>query len=252
MYLLRGGAEHQNSKPAGFAGLGLIGALCSNLTQTALARYFVLGKGAVYIAPAIIGSGIASGFVLGVLCNAFAEKSLWYKTIKENAALEIQAYPKTVFNKKAFIYFLTGAALSLFVIITDNLKIKCAVFFCVLVLFAALRKKNNYLFTIILMLGIIFFNAVFPNGRVLFTTGFFKLTEGALLDGVEKAVTLECLIFISRIFVKKELSFKGKLGSLMGGVFAVLSELNENKSLIKRDKLIESIDGLLIKIQNLN
>jgi heptaprenyl diphosphate synthase len=124
MYLLHNlfwGKNGGNS--VSFAGLGVIGALFSNIAQVALARFFVLGRGAIYIAPALIGFGVISGFALGLFCNLFAARSRWYKTIRENFRAATQArlpsaFAPAAFNKKAFIYFLIGAGLSFFVIIS--------------------------------------------------------------------------------------------------------------------------------------
>jgi heptaprenyl diphosphate synthase len=62
----------------GFAGIGIAGGLLSNLTQLALARLFILGASVRYIAVPFLAAGVATGFVLGLFCASFAERSRWY------------------------------------------------------------------------------------------------------------------------------------------------------------------------------
>ncbi len=63
-------------------GLGTIGALLSNLTQILLARYFIFGGSAWYIAPPFLAMGIVSGIALGLFCENFTARSVWYREIR--------------------------------------------------------------------------------------------------------------------------------------------------------------------------
>ncbi|GAB1484572.1 hypothetical protein MASR2M78_33900 [Treponema sp.] len=63
----------------GFIGIGVIGALASNLSQVLLASVFIFGASAKYVAPPFLAAGLITGIALGLFCEAFAERSLWYK-----------------------------------------------------------------------------------------------------------------------------------------------------------------------------
>jgi len=75
MFLLR---RLIGARRIGFVGIGSLGALMSNLTQILLARIFVFGASAKYVAPPFLAVGVATGIALGLFCEAFAAKSSWY------------------------------------------------------------------------------------------------------------------------------------------------------------------------------
>ena len=100
------------------------------------------------------------------------------------------------------------------------------------------------------MTSVVVCNVLFPHGKILWTWGAFKLTEGALFEGLSKAFTVESLILISRLFIRKELRLPGKAGRLIGETFARLSLLNEQKHTLRPHGLIESIDKLLFAVEN--
>lgn len=62
----------------GFIGIGCLGALASNLTQILLARAFVFGESAKYVAPPFLAAGVVTGIALGLFCETFVSRSLWY------------------------------------------------------------------------------------------------------------------------------------------------------------------------------
>jgi len=64
----------------GFVGVGTIGALGSNVVQVLLARIFIFGESAKYVAPPFLAAGVVTGIALGVFCEAFTLRSVWYKT----------------------------------------------------------------------------------------------------------------------------------------------------------------------------
>ncbi|MDR0637717.1 MAG: Gx transporter family protein [Spirochaetaceae bacterium] len=65
-------------KLLGFAGIGVVGGLISNLTQLALAQVFILGESIWYIVVPFLAAGVITGFVLGLFCASFAGRSQWY------------------------------------------------------------------------------------------------------------------------------------------------------------------------------
>jgi len=61
-----------------FIGIGVIGAMVSNVSQLALAWVFIFGNGARYIAPPFLAAGLVTGIALGVFCEVFTRRSQWY------------------------------------------------------------------------------------------------------------------------------------------------------------------------------
>lgn len=111
-------------------------------------------------------------------------------------------------------------------------------------------KKNNPLFTILIILGIVIFNLIIPYGRVLFSIGAFKITAGALATGVNRAVTLEGLIMLSRITIRQDLKLPGLFGELIGESFRIFAVIMGQKQRITRKNLIGDIDQMMIDLSS--
>jgi len=109
-------------------------------------------------------------------------------------------------------------------------------------------KKNNPLFTIIVIVGIVAFNLIIPFGRVLFSISSFKITEGALITGIHRAVTLEGLIMLSRVTIRRDLKIPGLFGELVGESFRIFSLIMNQKQRITRKNLIGDIDQMMIDL----
>jgi len=62
-----------------FAGIGTAGAMISNLAQLALAWVFIFDGNVRYLTPVFLVAGFVTGITLGVFCEIFSRKSLWYR-----------------------------------------------------------------------------------------------------------------------------------------------------------------------------
>jgi len=109
-------------------------------------------------------------------------------------------------------------------------------------------NKNNPLFTFLVILGIVLFNLVIPYGRILFSFGVFRITAGALMAGINRAVTLEGLIMLSRITVRPNLKIPGFFGELIGESFRIFSVIMNRRQRITRKNLLGDIDRLMLEL----
>ena len=109
-------------------------------------------------------------------------------------------------------------------------------------------KKNNPLFTLLVMLGVVIFNLIIPYGQVLFSIGVFKITSGALETGINRAVTLEGLIMLSRFTIRQDLKIPGLFGELIGESFRIFAVIMNQKQHITRKNLIADIDRLMLDL----
>ncbi len=64
-------------KRMSLVGIGVLGALASNVVQILLARYFLLGEGAWLIGPPFLAVGTVSGILLGAFAQKMRETSTW-------------------------------------------------------------------------------------------------------------------------------------------------------------------------------
>ena len=109
-------------------------------------------------------------------------------------------------------------------------------------------KKNNPLFTFLVILGIVIFNLIIPYGQVLFSIGVFKITSGALMIGIHRAVTLEGLIMLSRFTIRRDLKIPGLFGELIGESFRIFAVIMDQKQRITRKNFIADIDRLMLEL----
>jgi heptaprenyl diphosphate synthase len=109
-------------------------------------------------------------------------------------------------------------------------------------------KKNNPLITILIMAFIIAFNLIVPYGRVLASIGPFRITAGALLAGIQRAVTLEALIMLSRFTIRRDLKIPGRFGELIGESFRIFAIIMDRKKVITRKNLMGDIDRLMLEL----
>jgi hypothetical protein len=90
-----------------------------------------------------------------------------------------------------------------------------------------------------------FFNLFVPFGRILVQISNFRLTEGALLIGIEKSVTFEGLIFLSRASIRSDLYIPGNLGKVISESFYYFEAMMSQRFRFDIKKPIESIDQFL-------
>lgn len=109
-------------------------------------------------------------------------------------------------------------------------------------------KKNNPFMTILIILGIVAFNLIVPYGQVLYSIGKFRITIGALMMGIQRAVTLEGLIMLSRVAIRRDLKIPGGFGELIGESFRFFSIIMDSRKRITRKNLIGDIDQLMMEL----
>jgi len=111
-----------------------------------------------------------------------------------------------------------------------------------------LGKRNSALATLVIMLGIVLFNLIVPYGRVLAHLGPFRITQGALLGGLEKALTVEGLVLVSKASIRSDLRLPGSLGFLISDAFRLLERMTEKRPGIKWRDPVAGLDRLLLDL----
>lgn len=129
-----------------------------------------------------------------------------------------------------------------------SLPFRAAQFFLFWFFVWAVGRKNSAIATLSVAAGIVAFNLIVPYGRVLFAWGAFRVTEGSLLGGIEKALTVEGLIMLSKATIRSDLRLPGSFGALIGDSFRYFDRILEKKGSIDRKDITGSIDRLLLEL----
>jgi heptaprenyl diphosphate synthase len=109
-------------------------------------------------------------------------------------------------------------------------------------------RKNNPLITILIVLVIVFFNLLVPYGRIIYSLGPFRITVGALLAGIHRAVTLEALIMLSGAAIRPDVRFPGVFGEILGESFRIFGRITERKITVKGGDIAAGIDRLMLEL----
>jgi heptaprenyl diphosphate synthase len=111
-------------------------------------------------------------------------------------------------------------------------------------------KKINLFPVIFIILCIVVFNLIVPYGRILFSISMFKITEGALITGVNRAVTFEGLVMLSKVSIRSDLKLPGAFGELLGESLRIFSIIISRKHRITAKNFIADIDSLMLELSN--
>ena len=109
-------------------------------------------------------------------------------------------------------------------------------------------RKVPVLGTLLVLAGIVAANLLVPIGRVLVSWGPFRITEIALREGVEKAVTFEALIYVSKASIRSDLRLPGKPGALMASALRSYEGILETNFRIRPATFFADLDELLAGI----
>jgi hypothetical protein len=140
---------------------------------------------------------------------------------------------------------LAGLALSIALVFQQWLLARIAMFLVAL-LFCYLSGNPFHAFrSIVTILTITIINLLVPIGRVLLKWGPFLVTERALIEGIEKAITFETLLLISRITIRPGLKLPGKFGTIVAESFSYYQKLLDAKMPFRPDTFFGDLDNTL-------
>lgn len=207
-----------------FLGICLSGALANNLSQILLSYLMIFKISTSFIAPILLISGFISSIVLGTLTQKFVSDSSWYKMIlteDENNVSDLEnidsqtnlsAIKKTKTTNRKILKTLTSS--------------------------------------FVLLLSIIFFSLLVPNGKLLFSIGSFKITQESLFLGLRRGLILILSVYISKIVVSKLPPLKGRFGKFINMIFLYFKELTSFEKENSGKNILKKLDSHLINVYN--
>ena len=252
---------------ASFVGISVAGAFASNASQLALARWFIFGESAWYIAPPFCAVGVVTGAILGLFANRYAARSVWYRNVKEGKLEALRGFclapggapsgiatagtttaspysGKGLWGNVAF-RFIAGAALILALMFTRNLALQAGIAAFGVILVLTDRSRIRPIPALVMSASIILFNLLVPFGKVLATPFGFAVTEGALAQGIKKALAVEGMLFVSRWMLKGGFRLPGRAGVLVAEAFGIVGALTAERKRIDPRNLIASLDEVM-------
>ncbi len=141
--------------------------------------------------------------------------------------------------------FFTGLLALPAYLLQPSLTVRVVQVLCFAALAHLAGKRIMWVYFLIMVASITFFNLLTPFGRVLVSIGPLPITEGALRGGVMKGFTIVGLVFISLFSIRPDLQLPGRLGGLVARVFFYFERIIEGKKRIEPRRLIASIDDVL-------
>jgi uncharacterized membrane protein len=257
---------------ASFVGISVAGAFASNASQLALARWFIFGESAWYVAPPFCAVGVVTGAILGLFANRYAARSEWYRNVREGRLEALRGFrPETgvglsgagpsgiatagsaalaavggkgLWTNVAF-RFAAGTALILALMFARSLALQAGIVAFGVILVLADRSRVRPIPALVMSASIILFNLLVPFGKVLATPFGFAVTEGALVAGIKKALAVEGMLFVSRWMLKGGFRLPGRAGVLVAEAFGIVGALTAERKRIDPRNLIASLDAVM-------
>lgn len=245
-------------KAISFIGISIAGAFVSNLIQILLAVFFIFGKSALYIVPPVFFAGTVTAFFLGLFAYEFSLNSTWYEnvvtgkfTFDDDYNLENKKNRnnKTLLGiKENYLRCGSGIVLLLLLLFIEVQTVKAVLLGASLILCVADKQRVNFLNLIIMFVAVVLFNLFPPAGKIIFAIDGFIVTSDALLRGIEKAVILEGMLYISKWTLNAEFNFKSNFGKKIALSIKVFRRLTAFSGEINPKKIIPTIDSILLSI----
>jgi len=143
---------------------------------------------------------------------------------------------------------LTGVALSVILVFQPALAGRIAILASAMAAALLSGRRVSLVMTTVVMAGIIGANLLVPLGRKLAEWGPVVITELALLEGIEKAVTFEALIMISKACLGSSFRLPGKFGRFFAEGLRTYDRFLEKRKTVRLASPMKDIDEILFSV----
>lgn len=253
-----------------FAGISCAGAFASNCSQLLLAYFFVFGKSVMLFAPLVLLFGLITSILIGVFTAMFVKQSQWYTSLFSNsdsgAISHESEKTKAVFDltereclkakisehekldAKIFCVKI-GVAVLLFagMAIAQNIFFTASVFLIAIFLCIASKIKINGRAFFIFSISVLLTNIFQMNGKLLFEFMQIKITDGAIIAGLEKIAFFQSMLLFSKWVSARSVKLPSRFGFLLARSFENFNILLSNVSLLDKKNIIKSLDAILLR-----
>ena len=112
-------------------------------------------------------------------------------------------------------------------------------------------KKVKPVPVLVVLISVVLMNLLQVNGKVLFTIGSFSVTLGALKIGLDKALTLIGMLYVSQYMVSGKPKLPGRFGQLLSKQFLFFEHIVTSWKRPEKGKFIESLDTVLEEMEHI-
>ena len=109
-------------------------------------------------------------------------------------------------------------------------------------------RRLSPLMTMLVLASIVGANLLVPLGKKLASFGPMTITQIALLEGLEKAITFEALMFISKACLGPALRLPGKFGAFFAEALRGYDRILERKGSVRMATFFKDIDEILLSV----
>ena len=109
-------------------------------------------------------------------------------------------------------------------------------------------RRLSPLMTMLVLASIVGANLLVPLGKKLASFGPLTITQIALLEGLEKAITFEALMFISKACLGPALRLPGKFGAFFADALRGYDRILERKGSVRMATFFKDIDEILLSV----
>ena len=246
-----------------FLGMGLatgaaLGVFAESFARTSL--WYARAAGLPDPVPTAGGKASERRGILAWLASAMAAgkaRRAARKAVRDEARrprLEKAAAARTARRARAERIFAPGALALAGMVVTaaflfqPNVLLKAAMLVAFILAARAVGKRFSLATTLSVSLGIILANLIVPSGKVLGTLLGMRITQGALIEGIEKALTFEGLMMLSKASIAPGLKLPGRLGRIVAAAFVYYDRIVEYKGRIKAASLSRDADDLMLRV----
>lgn len=212
-----------------FVGLSETGAFFSNIMQLYVAHFF-LGNGVYYLAPVVLGIGVVTSFILGLLTPLIIRKIIIDDSYENGCEISEDESCSTAEKTNMDCIKICIACTLIFIsFFTDDLTLNFSIL-AVLFLWCFLSKKKiNIFMSFMVVFQAVILALIMPLGRVLFNIWFWPITEGALKLGLRRAFILLSSMYFSRLILPDRKELKFRTDSMLFMILFYFGKLSESE-----------------------
>ena len=254
----------ENKKLISWIGISMCGGFFNNIAQLLCSYFIVFGNSSRYIAPLLLTISFVTSFLIGIVACIFEENSKWLRSLnapRYEGPAEGSSEPGLCTGdgmsvsegrntgKAPIIFFIIALLGIIAVSFSRNVFFVYGLFVIFVCIVFLKKKKVRLVPSLIIILSVTALSLLSPYGKILWTIGNFRITQGALESGLLRSGKLCAMVFMSQSAVDKNLKLPGKFGSFMETVFVTVSELTSKK--IEKGSarnLISAVDEILIEV----